>query len=443
MVRMFVTALMLAILAGSPSSVASGQILPQTGTDLRVLETRLQNRFQILPIDNGVVLTPKFKTGIRAVEVTDLAIAVDGTVVTGSELREKLGTDSDLIFQLSYLDAASRRSLVGLGGSPAAPGRGSTTEAVPAPGTGTGASPTPRRRQSDDIVRFGGSVTIQSDETVAGDVVVIGGGADIDGQVERDVTVIGGSLTLGPHAVVQRNVTVVGGRLNKDPNATIGGRVSEVGVGDALRGRQGGGAPRYGWGAWRGFGLSPRLGLAGTLVRVALVMLLAGIVLLVARTPVEQIADRASAEPFKSWAVGFLAELLFVPVLVLTVVALAVSIIGIPLLLLVPVAIVAGLIACLVGFTGVAYHVGRLVEARFDQIRNRPYLATNVGIAVIVAPLLLARIIGLVGGLGFIAGIFMVAGVVLEYVAWTTGLGAAALVRFGRPLPQPPAPIPA
>lgn len=363
---------------------------------------------------------------------------MDGTVVTGSELREKFWTDADLIFQLSYLGPALRRSLIGLGGSPAEPRRPSTTEA--APGTDTGASRAPRRRQSDDIVRFSGNVTIQSDETVAGDVVVIGGSADIDGQVEGDVAVIGGSLTLGPHASVQKDVTVVGGKLNKDPNATIGGKVSDVGVGDTIRGRQGGPASRYNWGGWRRFGVSPALGLAGTLVRVALVMLLAGIVLLVARTPVEQIADRASAESFMSWAVGFLAELLFVPVLVLTVVVLAVSIIGIPLLLLVPVAIVAGLVVCLVGFTGVAYHVGRLVEARFDQLRNRPRMATIVGIAVIVAPLLLARLIGLVGGLGLIAGIFMVAGVVLECVAWTTGLGAAALVRFGRPLSEPPAP---
>jgi hypothetical protein len=93
---------------------------------------------------------------------------------------------------------------------------------------------------------------------------------------------------------------------------------------------------------------------------------------------------------------------------------------------------------CLVGFTGVAYHVGRLVEGRFEKIRNRPYLTMIAGIIVIVFPALLARVIGLVGGLGLIAGILLVAGFVLEYVAWTTGLGAAALMRFGKPLPSAP-----
>ena len=437
MVRAFITALLLAIFAGSPISSASAQIVPQTGADLRALETRVQNRFQVLPIANGVVLMPKFRTTVRSVEVTDRAIAVDGTVVTGAELRDKLGADADLIFQLSYLDPASRRSLLGLSGTPS-PAPTSATETVPAPDTNSTRAPRARRR--DDIVRFGGSVVVDEDETVTGDIAVIGGSAVVNGQVQGEVAVIGGSLRLGPHAEVQRDITVVGGSLVKDPGAIIRGKVSEVGVGDAIRGsRVQDQVQRARW--WRDYGLSPFIGFAGTCVRVALVMLLAGIVLLVARAPVQEIADRAAAEPLKSWAVGFLAEILFVPVLVLTVVVLAVSIIGIPLLLLVPVAVVAAMVVSLVGFTGVAYHIGRLIEGRFEQIRNRPYLATILGICVIVSPLLLARVIGLVGDLGVIAGILMAAGFVLEYVAWTTGLGAAALVRFGRPRAMPPAPV--
>ncbi len=437
MVRTLGTTLMLAMCFGALTSVASAQIRPETGADLRALETRLQDRFQILPIANGVVLTPKFRTAIRAVEVTDRTIAVDGTVVTGAELRDKLGADADLIFQLSYLDPASQRALLGLSALPA-PAAGA--DAGAGVGAGPGARRPPRPRRTGAVVRFGGNVTVASDEVVAGDIAVIGGSADIDGEVTGDVAVVGGSLTLGPHATVQGDVAVVGGRFTRDPGATIGGDVSDVGIGDAFRGMRDDFRPRFSW--WRGYSLGPFVGFAGTFIRVALIMLLAGIVLLVARAPVEQIADRAAAEPLKSWAVGVLAELLFTPVLVLIVVVLAVSIIGIPLLLLVPVAIVAFVLVCLVGFTGVAYHVGRLIKGRFEQIQNRPYLSTIAGIVVIVSPLLVARVIGLMGGLGFVAAIFVVAGFMLEYVAWTTGLGAAALVRFGRPLPQPPAPTP-
>ena len=126
-------------------------------------------------------------------------------------------------------------------------------------------------------------------------------------------------------------------------------------------------------------GLYPLARLTGTLVRTALLVLLTALVMFVARTPVEQVADRVAAEPVKSWVVGFLAEILFVPVLVMTIVVLAISIIGIPLLLLVPVAIVEGIIVMLVGFTGVAYHLGRLMQERVETLRTRPYAATIAG----------------------------------------------------------------
>ena len=447
MVRALIVALVIAVMSASSPPSANAQIRPQTGADLRALETRLLQRFQILPIANGVVLTPRFRTTVRSVEITDRTIAVDGSTVTGAELRDKLGADADLIFQLSYLDAASRRSLLGLGSS--APT--GSVEPAPAPAPAAEPAPTPvpaesareeraRSRHRDDIVKFGGSVKIDENETVSGDVAVIGGSASIEGEVTGDAVVVGGSMKLGPRANVHRDVTVVGGSLDRADGAIIGGKVTEVGLGDAILGGQERRAWRYG--PWWGFTLTPYISFAGTLARVALVMLLAGIVLLVARMPVQQIADRAAAEPLKSWAIGFLAELLFGPVLVLTVIVLAVSIIGIPLLLLVPVAIVAGLVVSLVGFTGVAYHIGRTLEGRFDQLRERPYVSTLLGIVVIVSPLLLARVIGLIGGLGLVAGILLFAGIVVEYLAWTTGLGAAALVRFGRPLRMETAVVP-
>jgi hypothetical protein len=446
MVKALITGLLVAIVLGSPASPVSGQT-PPAPPNINSLQARLHARFEILPVANGVVLTPKFKTTVRAIEVTDRTIAVDGTVVSGQELRDKLGADADYVFELSYIDPALRRSLLGLGGGPApstsgTSGSSGASPSVSAPAAQPDITPAPSRpKRRDDIVRFGGDVTIAGDEVVTGDVVVIGGSADVDGQVDGEVAVIGGSLNLGPHADIKRDVTVVGGKLNKDAGATIEGKVSEVGVGDAIRGgRITHRTTPYNFPWGQGGGVGPVFGFAGTLVRVALLMLLAGIVLLVARVPVQQIADRAAAEPLKSWAVGFLAEILFVPVLVITIVVLAVSIIGIPLLLLVPVAIVAAILVFLVGFTGVAYHVGRLIEGRVEQVRDKPYAATFLGIAAIASPLLLGRLIGMVSGLGVIVAVLVGVGVVVEYVAWTTGVGAAALVRFSKP--QPPAPEP-
>ena len=400
------------------------------------LRGRLEKRFVIVPIADGVVLTPRSKSAFRSIEVSESAIAIDGRPATGAEVRERLGADADAVLQLSYLDAAARRALAGL-------------EEQPSPKPVDATAPTvtpnvdaqddrPRRIRRQDIVRIGGNVEVNADEHVDGDVVAIGGNADVDGRVDGEVVVIGGTLELGPNAVVERDVVVVGGRVRRDANAVINGKMQEIGF-DALFGPNWG--PRDTWRRWNPMGpFYPFARFMGTLVRVGLLMLLAGLVLLVARTPVEQIAARAAAEPVKSWAIGFLAEILFVPILVFTVIVLAISIIGIPLLALVPVAIVALMVVFLVGFTGVAYQVGRLLEERIEGLRARPYAATLAGIVLILSPLLVARVLGLAGMAGVIVWVFVAAGFIAEYVAWTTGLGAAALSRFARPAP-PPAPL--
>jgi len=399
--------------------------------DADSVRVRLERRFDILPIAGGVVLTPRFRTEVRSVEITDSTIAIDGNPVTGAELRKRLGDDADAVLQASYLDAAGRRTL---GGVPAAP---AAKQAVPAPPAPAPVPPVPevqndrpRTIRRDDIVRIGGSVEVRSDEHVTGDVVAIGGSARVDGRVDGEVVVIGGSLYLGPNAVIRNDVVAVGGGIQRDPGAVINGRMQEVGF-DAIFGPTSG--PGQAWARWNPMGaFFPFARFMGTLVRVGLLMLLAGLVILVARTPVEQIADRAAAEPVKAWVIGFLAEILFVPILVLTIVVLAISIIGIPLLLLVPVAIVAMMVVFLVGFTGVAFQVGRLLQGRFDSLSQRPYVTTLAGIVLILSPLIVARLLGLAGAGGFLGWLLVVGGFVAEYVAWTTGLGAAMLSRFSR-----------
>jgi hypothetical protein len=410
----------LAVLAGSAQSDPGG------------LRAKLEARFDVLPIANGVVLTPRFKTLVRSIELSDSRIAIDGAPVTGAELRERLGDDADLVLQLSYLDPEVRRLLA----------RGETPAPLPKPVEPTpstiereapSAPVTPRARRREDVVRIGGGVTISADESVRGDVVAIGGSASVDGEIDGEVVVVGGSARLGPHADVRGDVTVVGGGIYRDPKSIIRGEVHEIGIG---------GIPWQGdWSRqanWRWMdGFYPVARLTGTLVRITLLVLLTAVVLFVARTPVEQIADRVAVDPVKSWFVGFLAEMLFFPVLVLTVVVLAISIIGIPLLVLVPVAIVAAILVMLVGFTGVAFHFGRLLQQRIEGLRGRDYVATFLGIVLIVSPVLVARLVGLIDGFGIIVWSIAAVAFLLEYMVWTAGLGAAALVRFSTPARPP------
>lgn len=86
----------------------------------------------------------------------------------------------------------------------------------------------PAHAGDTDRVSVGSDVTVAADEEVAGDVVVIGASAKVDGKVRGDVVVIGGTLTLGPDSVVDGDAVHVLGRLDQAAAARVAG--STVGV---------------------------------------------------------------------------------------------------------------------------------------------------------------------------------------------------------------------
>jgi hypothetical protein len=407
---------------------------PPSGSDS--LRREVERRFDVLPVRDGIVLHPKSpRAGVRSIEITSDSISIDGAPATGAELRQKLGADADLVLRLSYLDADTLRALGAPASPPSGPPRAAEPRAAeetppppPQPSSPSTPAPPRRTRQSDDRVRVGGRVVVEADEVV-NDVVVIGGTARVDGEVRKDIVVVGGMLEIGPTAEIGGDVSVVGGTLRRDPGAKIAGRVSQVGPGIDLRGlRFGHFGPWFAHSLFGGF-----VSLMSTLMRCAVLCILASLVLLFAREYVEGVSRRAAAEPVKAAAVGLLAELLFFPVLIVTVVFLVVIIIGIPLLVLVPFALLALAVVFLVGFTAVSYYVGQLVSARFGTPHPSPYVTTILGILVVMSPVLLGRIVGLGDGIVFpITGALLFIGFCIEYVAWTIGFGAVALNRFDR-----------
>jgi hypothetical protein len=429
-------------LGAARGAFAQAPAAPQT-----TLRERVVQRFEILPLQNGVVLRPRTRSEVRAIEVTDGTIAIDGQRVTGAELRSRLNEDADLVLQISYLDEAGRRGLF----DEAAPPAAAAASAPPAPGTVAPAPPPPpdpprsrrERRRTDDRVRFGGAVEVAEGERIQGDVVAIGGRVSVDGEVTGDVVAIGGGLRLGPRAVVEGNAVSVGGRLERADGARVDGDVVEVGFGswvDGWRRRPTFNAREM----WRPFG--SLFSLLSTLVRVGVLCLLAALVLLVGSDYVGRVTERAVAEPLKAGAIGLLAQLLFVPLLVVTIVLFVVTIVGIPLLVLIPFAILALAVFALVGFTAVASYVGRWLVARWGWTGYSPYATTAIGIVVIVSPLILARLVGLGGGpLALMSFGLAMVGFLAEYVAWTVGMGAVALLQFNRPQASTstPAPVPA
>ncbi len=428
-------ALLLALAAGC---LSVERLAAQTASiDSAGLRAQIEQRYDLLPLRDGVVLRPRSSSsGVRSIEVAGGAVAIDGQTVTGAELRSRLGTEADLILQLSYLNDAQRRALIQTAdpaSSPAAPAP-SVPPLPPAvqpdvPEPPDAPRPPRRQRRGGDRVRFGGSVTVEEGESIEGDVVVIGGAARIDGQVTGDVVVVGGSLHMGPHADIAKDAVVVGGTLRREPGARVGGEVQEVGVGPLNLDWRFPRGPSADW-WWRG-NFGSVFSLVATIVRIGVLCLLSALVVMFARNYVEQISARAASEPLKAGVVGFLAQLLFVPLLVVTIVLFVITIVGIPLLILIPFGILALMVFALTGFTAVAAYAGRWFVRRFGRVEYGAIATTVIGVLLIVSPLLLARLVGLAGGpLWFMSMGLTIIGFLAEYVAWTVGLGAIALARF-------------
>jgi hypothetical protein len=78
-----------------------------------------------------------------------------------------------------------------------------------------------------DLVVFGGDVTIEAGATVHGSVVVFGGTISQDGTVEQDIVILGGQIELGEAALVEGDVVSIGGQVDRAAGAVVEGEVIE------------------------------------------------------------------------------------------------------------------------------------------------------------------------------------------------------------------------
>jgi hypothetical protein len=430
-------AVALLVLAGSVA-VLAGQSPPQ---DLEALRTRLQQRFDIVPLSDAIGLRPRTAIAdVRLIEVGD-TISVNGVVVTGRELREKVGDDADDILRLTYLAADARLAF-------AAPVTPATPEALPdqpvppapplPPPSAVDADvpprpEAPRRRASGDRVRIFGDVHVAEGEVLAGQAVAVMGSVRIDGEVGDQVVAVMGSVHLGPRAVVRGDIVSVGGRIHRASGSEVRGDVTEVALGGPIiEGRRGWPivvGPRVG--VWDGFGAVPRL--VGSTFRLLLLALLAAVALLVARPVVEGASERVRQFPLHSILIGMVALLLVGPLLLLLSMVLIISIVGLPLLLTIPFVLLALVLMALAGFSGTAHAAGEWAGRRLNLAATSPYVAVSLGVVLILFPLLLGRVVALAGWWGNpVAMLLVAAGFAVEFLAWSAGFGAVLTNGFGR-----------
>ena len=294
------------------------------------------------------------------------------------------------------------------------------------------------RREGYDGVHFRmlRNYYLAADATAHEPIVVVGGDATIDGRTDSDVVVIGGTLRLGPNAVVGGDVVTIGGEAVINPSASVRGDI-DAAVVDLPRIDWGVGWPVWNvtgnWGAWWPFVV------LGTVLRLSLVLMVSLLLTIVAPGWVRSMGVRASSV-VSSGLVGAAAEILFVPALIAVVIGLAVSIVGIPLLGAIPFALAIGALAWTGGFAAVAASLG--ARLRGSSITTSSSLVTDllIGFVAICGLTIVAQVmIGWTTPFGWTT---RAAGMAVEYVAWTIGLGAALSGWFVSPRPTPP-PLPA
>jgi hypothetical protein len=272
---------------------------------------------------------------------------------------------------------------------------------------------------------------VAEDEEVSGQAIAVLGNVRIDGAVDDQVVSVLGSVSLGPHAIVRGDLVTVGGHLHRSPGSEVHGAVTEVSLGDIRVNMY----PFLGvWGPpYLIGGLGPITRLVGSTLRFLLLAMIGAIALVIARRPVEGSARRAADTPVKTTVVGLAAWVLFVPVIILTTVVLAISVIGIPLLVLMPFAVLVLLLMALVGFTGTAYAIGQGTRRRFGMSAGPAILDIVIGLFLIFLPLLMARVLAL-GGWPLRPIVFLLLATALgvEFLAWSCGFGAVLTNTFVR-----------
>jgi hypothetical protein len=308
----------------------------------------------------------------------------------------------------------------------------------------------------DSRVEIGAGVVIAADETVEGDLVVIEADARIEGEVEGDVVMVGGTLELLEGSVVEGSVRLADARLLRN-QGEIEGEVVEVRneepalaelredvrrevagelrqeIREEMRESQG----RSMLGPFRSVAAAVG-GVLENVVTILILGLIGAAVIAFGGEKIDVIAETVRRAPGRSAAVGAAGTILLIPVWVLGFVALLVSIVGIPIAIAwAPLFPLAACLAALVGYLSVARNAGEwLAESELPWthwIRPSNSLITMIGgVLGLMALFVAANVVSIAPFLGFLRGLLVAAGVVVTIAALQIGFGAVILTRGGR-----------
>lgn len=268
-----------------------------------------------------------------------------------------------------------------------------------------------------------GNLEVPSGTSRVGPVAVARGNLDVRGRIQGDAVALHGDVVIHPGGLVTGDVASIDGRVRVAGGVVEGDIRSVRGVTGGLLSRAAGRSierePLTTWGALR-----------MVLAWFALLCVIGIGVLLFAERNLDGVVLALERRFSQSFWTGVLAQLAAIPVLLLSVVALAVTLIGI---LLIPFAVVAYIIAIsgllMLGFLAVARFTGRAFSGSAPLPGRRMNLrALLIGIGLYVGLWLLAAMFVWNPMIGAVLRGVALAG---SWVALTLGLGATLITRAG------------
>ena len=285
--------------------------------------------------------------------------------------------------------------------------------------------------------------------SVDGSILVADGDLSVRGRIRGHAIVVDGTVLLEEGGRVDGDIRLVDAELEHRGGSLLGQVVHVLRETDGQEVAEDG-RTRHQREAWsddrhagRGWGVASRVGRAtkGVFEAALSFLVLACLTLLSTRLAgdrVDAVAQAVGDNPARSAAVGFAGSFLVLPIYVLGMVVLAVTIVGIPVLLawlpLFPVAVAA---AGAVGYVAASGHVGRWVLgqeiSKLDRVdRHNPTHVKLVGIAALTAPFAVGAVVRAVPWVGWIGSLLQALGTLGCVAAVIVGLGAVIITRGGR-----------
>lgn len=247
------------------------------------------------------------------------------------------------------------------------------------------------------LVIVDGEVILQEGARVQGPVFMLGGAAQINAEIDQDVSIVGGNIAIGPEAIIGGDFRVGSGQFEISPEAMIEGDVlsgpaSNVELDDFF----------------------PRVSPVERLVQLLpWSLVLAFLAYLAARTIPAAVVRVSRAEmdhPVISAAMGILVGVVGPVMLVFmafTLILIPVTVIG----------VVVGALMVAYGWIGFGIAFGEFLVRRFN-------LAVGGGGSAFLGTLAFMILIDVLSVIPFI-------GSLVSLLAVTIGLGAVVLTRFG------------